>query len=169
MADRSANKPGNRAPRHWGRAQSGVRKDAYISTKKLTEPTACPQCGAVYHRGRWQWSAVPEGAEKTLCEACRRTNDDFPAGILHLEGDAVAAHADEIERLFRHQEKAEKSRHPLNRIMTLERVDPGALIVKTTDIHLPRRLARAVEKAYGGRAVEHYEKDGDFVRIEWRH
>lgn len=168
MADRSTGKIGNRAPRHWGRAQKDGRKDPYRPAQKPSEPAACPQCGTVYRHGRWQWSAVPEGAEKMLCEACRRINEDFPAGILHLASDAVAAHAEEIEQLLRHQEQAEKSEHPLNRIMAIERTDPGALVIKTTDVHLPRRLARAIERAYGGRAVEHFEKDGASVRIEWR-
>ena len=29
--------------------------DAYKSSAKLRSPTRCPDCGAVYHDGRWQW------------------------------------------------------------------------------------------------------------------
>ena len=37
-----------------GRAQRDHVIDLYQAQQKLQEPTACRQCGAVYHRGRWQ-------------------------------------------------------------------------------------------------------------------
>ena len=39
--------------RRWGRAQNRAFTDPYKSVKKQLEPTVCPQCGAVYHGGRW--------------------------------------------------------------------------------------------------------------------
>jgi hypothetical protein len=33
--------------------------DPYKSRRKLPEPTACPECGAVFREGRWQWVEVP--------------------------------------------------------------------------------------------------------------
>jgi hypothetical protein len=33
--------------------------DAYKSKGKLPEPTVCPDCGAVYHAGHWQWLEKP--------------------------------------------------------------------------------------------------------------
>ena len=29
--------------------------DTYKIWGKLPEPTECPDCGAVWHKGRWQW------------------------------------------------------------------------------------------------------------------
>jgi hypothetical protein len=29
--------------------------DTYNMQGKLTEPTVCPTCGAVFHKGRWTW------------------------------------------------------------------------------------------------------------------
>ncbi len=166
---KSSSQTGSRGgARRWGRAQLDNRKDPYRPSKKMSQPTVCPDCGAVFHRGRWQWSAAPEGAIRTRCEACRRIHDGFPAGIVTITGEFTPAQAAEIEALVRHEEKAEMAEHPLNRIMAIERPNNLTMIITTTDLHLPRRIARGLKKAYGGRFDEHFEKDGDTVRIAWQ-
>lgn len=160
---------GNKSDRRrWGRAQQDRILDPYKRSAKLHEPTLCPQCRAVYHRGRWQWMEPPEGAEETLCQACHRTNDRYPAGLVTLAGPFVAAHKDEMIRLVRHQEEAERPEHPLNRIMGIEQEAPDRLVVSTTDIHLPRRIGEAVTRAYHGAVTEHFDEGGYFVRVNWR-
>ena len=42
--------------------------DTYKTSHKLSEPTVCPDCGAVFHEGRWQWiTPAPKGAHQTSC------------------------------------------------------------------------------------------------------
>ncbi len=154
--------------RRWGRTQLDNRKDPYRPNKRLAEPAMCPDCGAVFHRGRWQWSAAPQGAMPIRCEACRRIRDKFPAGTLIVTGKFTPTQDAEIEALARHQEKAEMADHPLNRIMSIEHSGAETMVIATTDLHLPHRIARALNKAFGGRSDEHYEKDGDTARIAWR-
>lgn len=154
--------------RRWGRGQLDGRKDPYRPGEKMPEPTMCPDCGAVFHRGRWRWGAAPEGATATRCEACRRIHDNFPAGTLVATGKFTPARVTEIEAVARHQEKSETAEHPLNRIMSIEHSGSDGMVITTTDLHLPRRIARALEKAFGGQLDEHYENDGDTVRITWR-
>jgi hypothetical protein len=60
-----------------GRAQQDHILDPYQRQQKLHEGTVCPQCGAVYHEGRWRWVPRAEGAVEALCAACRRINDDI--------------------------------------------------------------------------------------------
>jgi hypothetical protein len=72
-------------------------------------------------------------------------------------------------RLVRHQEQAEKSEHPLNRIMAIDDKLPDRLEISTTDIHLPCRIGHAVRRAYKGELTEHFDKEGYFVRVNWRH
>ena len=33
--------------------------DPYQAREKLSEPSVCRDCGAVYHQGRWQWIHGP--------------------------------------------------------------------------------------------------------------
>lgn len=155
-----------RTRRFAGHAQQDHRSDPYQLWQKLREGTVCPQCGAVYREGRWQWSDRPQAAPEELCAACRRSNDKFPAGIVSLTGAFAREHKEEIIRLARHQEKAETAEHPLNRIMTIEEASQG-IAIGTTDIHLPRRIGEAVERAFGGALRIDFEEDGYFVRVVW--
>ena len=138
--------------------------DPYQVQQKLHEGTVCPQCGAVYHRGRWRWVPGLEAAHEQLSAACRRINDKFLAGIVILRGDFARDHREEVIRLARHQEEAEKKEHPLNRIIGIKK-DTREIVITTTDIHLPRRIGEAVRRAFHGDIETNFEEDGYFVRV----
>jgi hypothetical protein len=158
--------PSKRGRRIAGRAQMDVPADPYKRSQKTHEPCVCPQCGAVFREGRWHWSSRPADAHEELCQACHRINDRYPAGILTLSGPFVEQHRAEMIRLARHQEQTEKQDHPLNRIIDIEET-PERIVINTTDIHLPRRIAEAQKRAYRGKVDFHYDEDGYFVRINW--
>lgn len=141
--------------------------DPYKTPHKLPEPTVCPDCGAVYHDGRWQWiSPAPANAHRTSCQACHRIRDKYPAGLILLRGRFVREHGAELLQLVRHQEETEKRQHPLHRILRVEEESDG-ITIETTDLHLPHRIADAVEHAYGGDVKIQYDREGHFVRVEW--
>lgn len=149
-----------------GRAQDDHVIDPYQRQSKLHEPTACPQCKAVYHDGAWRWAARPAEAAEALCPACRRTIENQPAGIVTLSGPVVGQHTAELLHLIRHQEDLEKDDHPMNRIIAIDQ-KPGEITVTTTDIHLPRRIGEAVRHAFHGNLDLRYDEDNYFVRATW--
>lgn len=153
--------------RRWGRAQWDHIQDPYKRPGKPHDPMICPQCKAVYEAGHWHWGMAPEGCHEALCQACHRTNDRYPAGTLTLAGAFVAARKDELVRLAYNEEKAERTEHPLNRIMDVEAKDHQEVVISTTDIHLPVRIGKALVHAYGGELDEHFDEQGYFVRINW--
>jgi NMD protein affecting ribosome stability and mRNA decay len=153
------------ARRIAGHAQEDHILDPYQRQQKLEDNTVCPQCGAVYHKGRWQWGARHERG-KALCPACQRINDKLPAGVVELRGALGPQQKAEIVCLARHQEEAETSEHPLNRIINIEE-DADGIIISTTDIHLPRRIGEAVERAFHGSLNEVFDQCGYFVRVKW--
>lgn len=158
--------PSGQPPRRDRLIQERVH-DPYKTRLKLSEPSVCRDCGAVYASGRWQWAPAPEEAEQALCSACHRIKDKIPAGELTLEGQFLGQHKTEILQLIRHQEELEKGEHPLHRIMDMEfGGDKG--LVTTTDIHLPRRLGEALHKAYQGELDYHYDEGEYFIRVSWR-
>jgi hypothetical protein len=142
-------------------------QDPYRPREKLREPTFCPQCAAVFHDGRWHWALRPDPAHEALCPACRRINDAYPAGVLTIGGGFVEQHKDEVLALVRHQEKEEKSEHPLHRIMGIER-EGRSIVVNTTDIHLPRRIGEALHHAYRGNLDFQYDEGCYFIRVTWK-
>jgi hypothetical protein len=153
-----------------GHAQDDHVIDTYKSGRKLLDQTRCPSCGAVYHEGRWQWAKAPltSAPHEELCPACQRIDDNYPAGVVTLNDPKLADHKTEIMALVRNLEHAEKGEHPLNRIMAIEEQSEHQLVITTTDIHLPRRIGEAVERAFHGDLKVHYDEGNYFVRVDWR-
>lgn len=140
--------------------------DSYKSKRKLAGPARCPDCGAVYRRGRWRWGAAPPGAYAALCPACRRTRERLPAGYVTLSGAFFGQHRDEILGRVRHCEEAEKRTHPMQRIMAI--VASGeAMLVTTTDAHLARRIGESLRSAYNGELDYRYNKQDNLLRVAW--
>ncbi len=142
--------------------------DAYKSKGKLPEPTVCPDCGAVYHAGHWQWLAKPSQAHSEFCPACHRVRDRYPAGYVSLSGDFFAAHEAEVLQQIRNHEAKEKASHPLQRIMGIEKTAQGT-VVTTTDIHLARGIGDALHHAYRGELQFHYNREQNLLRVSWVH
>jgi NMD protein affecting ribosome stability and mRNA decay len=140
--------------------------DSYKSRGKPVEPTVCPECGALFHEGRWQRLPAPAAARKERCPACHRIHDRFPAGYVMLGGEFLHAHRDEVVHLLRHVESRQNAEHPLQRIMDITNED-GGVTVSTTDPHLARALGEAVHKAYRGKLEFHYNPEQNLLRVHW--
>jgi NMD protein affecting ribosome stability and mRNA decay len=142
--------------------------DAYKMKVKLSEPTVCPQCKAIFHKGHWQWNAVPANAHQETCPACHRLNDNFPAGFVTLEGPFYTEHTDEILRTVYNHEEHERSEHPLKRIMAVQKQDSDSVLITTTDIHLARGIGKAIHDAYQGELELHYNSGENQLRVYWK-
>jgi NMD protein affecting ribosome stability and mRNA decay len=140
--------------------------DSYKAKRKLPEPTRCPECGAVFHKGRWTWGAAPAGAHEQKCPACHRIHDKFPAGYVTLKGEFLREHRDQILNLLKNHEAKEKAEHPLERIMAIEDTPEGVLVT-TTDAHLARDIAEAIFAAWKGDLEFHYNKEENLLRATW--
>jgi len=137
-----------------------------MARSKPPEPALCPECGVVYHKGRWQRAARPVKAHEHLCPACQRIKDSYPAGYVKLSGDFLGAHRDEIRHLVRNEEQREAEDHPLQRIMDITE-EGGVTSVTTTDVHLARRIGEALHHAYQGKLDIKYSQDEYVVRVTW--
>lgn len=158
--------PPGHAERTGARALEEPRHDPYRPAGKLAEPTRCGTCGAVCHLGRWQWIEAAPDAHARECPACRRIRDRAPAGWLTLDGAYVARHRTTLVQLARAKADQERSEHPLNRIMEIEE-HPDRIEITTTDIHLPRRIGAALERAHDGALTIDFAKDAYEVRVRW--
>jgi len=119
-------------------------KDPYQAGKKLPEPTHCPDCGVVYHKGRWQWMDAQDESHLHRCPACERMRDKFPAGFLALNGPFFVGHKEEIMNLIKSQEEKERAEHPLERIMNMHEEPSGDLTISYTGVHLAQGTGNVV-------------------------
>ena len=94
-----------------------LEHDPYHSKRKVKGPAVCPDCGAVYIRGRWTWEAAATNARDHICPACHRISDRVPAAFLMIRGEFLQLHKDEIMNLVPNYEARERQDRPLKRIM----------------------------------------------------
>ncbi len=143
------------------------RHDTYREYGKWPEPTICTECGALFSNGRWTWQPAPAFANKTVCPACQRIADKYPAGRMTIEGDFFQEHREEILNLLRNEEALEKGEHPMERIMARDEAE-GRTVVTTTGVHIARRLGQALARAYQGELDLRYGDGEKSVLISWR-
>ncbi len=142
--------------------------DPYKSRQKLSDPTLCPECKAVFSAGRWQWlEGVLKPTHKSTCPACSRVHERNPAGILTMGGEFFQGHRDQIMNLLHNKVDAEKALHPLKRLMDIEERDDGKVVATFTDTHLPRDVGAALAHAYKGELDIQYAEGEDLTRVEW--
>lgn len=143
------------------------RHDTYLKKSKLSEPTVCGQCGAVFSKGRWTWKDKPPGAHKIVCPACQRRADNYPAGMIEISGQFYQDNKKEILNLIQNVEKQEKGEHPLERLISIKD-SAGVTFITTTGIHLARRIGEALSRAYKGDYSFNYADGGDLIQVFWR-
>lgn len=158
-------KKGNIFRQERARIFKDERIDTYRQKQKYKEPTRCPRCNALFVDGRWSWKDTSEETHRALCPACKRIEDNYPAGFVDLSGAFFEEHRKEIMNLIQNIRKTEKQEHPLERIMSIKQ-ENGKTIIATTGIHLPRRLGDALQHAYEGELDISYDAE-NYVRISW--
>ena len=155
-----------REGRHEQR-MTAVRDDSYRENAKPHDPTACPDCGAMYLKGRWTWRTKTADAVIARCPACRRIHDGLPAGYVRLRGRYARTHREALIGAVLRCEERERAEHPLQRVMAIVDVFDG-MEVTTTDAHLARGIAEAIHHAFGGELTVRYARDENLVRAVWK-
>ena len=142
------------------------RADSYREDHKQGDPLACRRCRASYVRGRWSWAPAAAEAGRTLCPACQRIEDNFPAGYVTIKGAFLAGHRDEILNVVMARAERAREEHPLQRIIGMQDVHRGVLVT-TTDGHLARGIGVALRDAFNGDLDLTFSKDENLVRATW--
>jgi hypothetical protein len=142
------------------------RKDAYVDQIVLKETSICSKCSAVYSSGRWTWGTTDQTTTKTVCPACRRINDNYPAGFIEIKGNFFQMHSTDILNLINNTEQLEKNERPLERIISIK-VKGDKTVITTTGIHIARRIGEALNRSYQGNYLFHYADGEKSIRVFW--
>lgn len=143
------------------------RHDAYQETIKLPEPTKCVKCHAIFSNGRWTWKNIPTTVNETTCPACRRIEDNYPAGFVKIRGKFLREHRDNIHGLIQNIENQEKRDRPLERIISINKTK-NQTVVTTTGIHVARRIGEALSRSFKGDLSFQYADGEKSIRVDWR-
>jgi hypothetical protein len=81
-------------------------------------------------------------------------------------GPFTVQHRQEILNLVGNLEKKAKAEHALDRILRIEERE-DALVIETTDIHLPRALGEELQSAYQGKLNYHYNGEEYYIAVRW--
>lgn len=142
------------------------RKDAYLKTNSPKASMVCSNCGAIFSNGRWTWKEMINSLRETTCPACKRINDNYPAGFVEIKGSFYAGHEKEISNLIMNTEKLEKKERPLERIMKFKPEKSKATLT-TTGIHIARRIGEALSRSYQGNFSFQYLDGEKSIRVFW--
>lgn len=141
------------------------------------EFAVCADCGDVYADGCWSKpNLTSDGAKRlpysatqtTLCPNCKALRKSQPSGYVHLFGEFVQIHREEIEELLSHEARRVEEHYPMERIMAWDESKANELTVTTTTARLARRLGHALERAFNGAARYEFSNGNKLAHVRWQ-
>lgn len=100
-----------------------------------------------------------------ICPACRQCARGDAQGKLVVQGAWAARNEDDIRRRIAKVAERAAYTQPERRVVGIDR-HGSALEIMTTSQKLAHRMARELEKAFGGRATYRWSDDGS-LRAVW--
>ncbi|MEK6546191.1 MAG: BCAM0308 family protein [Nitrospinota bacterium] len=147
--------------------------DPYIPKGSKHEMSICKGCHAIYKGKKWfideelyKTNIKRKTASVVTCPACLKIKDNFPSGVVTLEGGFLKNHEDEILNLVRNEGDRSLRDNPLERIMSINK-NKGRIEILTTNEKLAQKIGKSVFKAYSGELEYKWSEDDKFVRVNW--
>jgi RNA polymerase subunit RPABC4/transcription elongation factor Spt4 len=136
----------------------------------LEDPSVCGACGSVYTAKTWRRdrplpAKLINAAAWTTCPACRQAKSGKYFGRVLIRGSDALSDLDAIRARIANVERRAEFTQPERRIVSTN-WDGATLEVLTTSQKLAHRIARELQKAFGGRARYTWsEHDGALTAI----
>ncbi len=136
------------------------------------EGSACERCGAVFARKKW---SRPQrisherlaAAAWVICPACAQARSGIAYGKLIVSGAFARDNLDLIRRRIANVERRAGSTQPERRILSAD-FDGEKLEILTTSQKLAHRIARELEKLFGGRAKYNWSSEDGSLFATWK-
>ncbi|UCG30619.1 MAG: hypothetical protein JSV53_01715 [candidate division WOR-3 bacterium] len=108
-----------------------------------------------------------EAVERHKCPACRKEEDHYVMGIVHISGGFFKGRRVEMVNMMRNEERKILNHNPLDRIMGIVEEDEGVR-VETTSENLAIHLGRTLYHAYGGDVEYRFSDEQKLARVFWQ-
>lgn len=139
------------------RSRAEQRGGPPVTLRRLPSggPLRCERCNAIYENKTWRTrrasTAVPVGVTWTLCPACSQQTQGEYFGRVSIPGRLPEDMELAVRRRIWNVERRARHTQPQRRLVSMERTR-SSLEILTTSQKLAHRVARELEKAFGGRA-----------------
>jgi hypothetical protein len=135
------------------------------------DPSICDACGAVFTARTWrQARQLPREtlarAAYVKCPACEQSANLEYFGRVLIKGPFTAKNLDAIRARIANVERRARFTQPERRAISQE-WDGATLELLTTSQKLAHRVARELEKAFGGRAKYTWSDDDGSLLTTW--
>ena len=134
------------------------------------DPSVCDTCGSVYTAKTWRRdrplpAKLVNVAAWTICPGCKQAKGGKYFGRVLIRGADALSNLDAIRSRIANVERRAEFTQPERRIVS-SKWDGATLEVLTTSQKLAHRIARELQKAFGGRARYAWsEHDGALTAI----
>jgi hypothetical protein len=128
----------------------------------------CPECGVVFHHGKWKWdNKLYLDCQWRSCPACRKIKEQRPSGLLTLSGQTVQTKRSRVFRAIYKKIEQTKKHYPMNRLIKLDELPNGLKSLSFTDGQSPERIGRQLMKLFGGRLERKNAVTSDVSHLKW--
>ena len=134
------------------------------------DPSVCDICGSIYTAKTWRRNRplpakLINAAAWTICPACKQAKSGKYFGRVLVRGSNAISNLDAIRSRIANVERRAEFTQPERRIVS-SKWDGATLEVLTTSQKLAHRIARELQKAFGGRARYTWsDQDGTLTAI----
>lgn len=140
-------------------------------TAMYKDPSVCERCGAAFTRKKWRRSGrithdLLASAAWVECPACVEAKTGLAYGKVLVSGDFARDSLDLIRRRIANVERRARNTQPERRILSAD-WDGQTLEILTTSQKLAHRIARELEKLFGGRARYHWSEEDGSLFATW--
>ena len=138
------------------RGARSQRTPVVARTLIAREPAMCERCGAVYQRKTWRSGERTArtsqiGVAWTVCPACTQVMESEYFGRVSTTCPLDPAQEAAVRRRVHNVEERARHTQPERRMVRFDRT-PAGFEILTTSQKLAHRIARELQKAFGGRA-----------------
>jgi hypothetical protein len=136
--------------------------------RRTPRATACHGCGGIFARKTWRHDhrvreELYDRVVWRLCPACRQAGRGEGQGKVVIRG---AIDEDAVRRRIANVASRARATQPQRRVVDVAPLR-GALEVVTSSQKLAHRIARELEKAFGGRARYAWDDGDGSLRAVW--